>query len=139
MLLLDSCHSGEVDPEFEQKSLNLAAAIPGATVTATRAMRAKGIGVVQSKLKANLATSFQVMRDYFVATTDTAGANVLAAAGGLEYALESDVWSNGVFTYSVMEALRDDVADKDGNGNVALSELHDYVSQRVQELTGGGQ
>ena len=57
----------------------------------------------------------------------------------VQFALESDEWSNGVFTYSMMEALRTGKADMDYDRAISISELRDYVIKRVTELTGGAQ
>jgi uncharacterized caspase-like protein len=64
---------------------------------------------------------------------------VIGASGGAQYALESDLWRNGVFTASVIEALRDRKADWNRDGQITVSELKSYVSQRVPELTGNAQ
>ena len=58
---------------------------------------------------------------------------------GVEFAIESDEWSNGVFTYSVLEALTDNKADTNQDGQVTISELQAYVFDNVRSLTQGTQ
>ena len=64
---------------------------------------------------------------------------VISSAGGAEFALESDAWRNGVFTYSVLEGILENKADRDGDGEVLVSELRDHVVERVQVFTEGMQ
>jgi len=62
---------------------------------------------------------------------------VISAAAGDSYAMESDEWKNGVFTYSILQGLQSGDADANDNGEITVSELRDYVSQSVQDLTNG--
>lgn len=55
------------------------------------------------------------------------------------YALESNEWNNGAFTYAVFNVLENNAADLDGNEEVTVSELRSYVIGQVQELTKGKQ
>lgn len=87
----------------------------------------------------DLATSFDAMRERFVSLSERTGANVLAATGSLEYALESKRWNNGVFSFAIMEGLGEQRADANDDGVVMLSELRAYVANRVRVLTDGGQ
>ena len=60
----------------------------------------------------------------------------------MEYAFESATWNNGVFTYCIRKGIEEDMADLDGgNGdkNVDVAELKNYVSKKVSELTNGKQ
>ncbi|MEM7406288.1 MAG: caspase family protein [Pseudomonadota bacterium] len=133
VLMLDSCHSGEVDADVGT------AALPAFDVAAGKVTGTRGIGVVKAKPVRDLEGSFQVLRDQFVSLREQGGVNVVAAAGGLEYALESDRFSNGVFTFALMEALQGQQADADGSGTTSLSELRTWVIARVKALTRGGQ
>ena len=55
------------------------------------------------------------------------------------YALESDEWQNGVFTYSILSGLKNYAADQNGDQQITVSELKSYVSDKVVELTNGAQ
>jgi hypothetical protein len=67
------------------------------------------------------------------------GINIIGASGGAEFALESAQWNNGVFTASIIEALRDKKADLNGDTRISVGELRDFLAQRVSELTKGAQ
>jgi TPR repeat protein len=67
------------------------------------------------------------------------GINIIGASGGAEFALESAQWNNGVFTASIIEALRDKKADLNGDARISVGELRDFLGQRVSELTKGAQ
>ena len=67
------------------------------------------------------------------------GASVLASCSGEEFSVEGPVWQNGVFTFAVIECLRTAFGDANRDGTVRISEMSDYVSRRVRQLTGGRQ
>lgn len=128
LLMLDTCHSGEV---VEPPKL---ASLPDGVVT-------RGIELAEEDVRdeANLGLSFDLLRKTFVDLRENTGAIVISAAGGQEYALEKGTLKNGVFTYSVIEALTKDVADTNKDGNVSVSELRNYTYDNVKRLTNGAQ
>ena len=67
------------------------------------------------------------------------GAAVISSASGNEFALEGEQWHNGVFTYAVLDGLKNGKADRNGDGVVTVSELEGYVIDAVRELTHGRQ
>ncbi|HWY35717.1 MAG TPA: ankyrin repeat domain-containing protein, partial [Nitrosopumilaceae archaeon] len=69
----------------------------------------------------------------------TSGATVISSAGGTEYAIEGAEWNNGVFSYSMINALRKHKADADNDGRVYLSELQKYIEEDVPKITFGKQ
>ena len=82
------------------------------------------------------------MQNLFADISAGNGAVIISAAGGMEYAFESEKWNNGVFTYCVRKGIEEKLADKQtGNqdGLVDVGELKEYVSRKVSELTGGKQ
>ena len=64
---------------------------------------------------------------------------VISSAGGMEFALESEKWKNGVFSYALLEALSEGRGDTDSDGQITVSELRNYVFDQVVELTNGQQ
>lgn len=66
------------------------------------------------------------------------GAVVFAASTGKEYALEDAKWGHGAFTKALLEGLSGK-ADLKGDGRVTVTSLDYFLSERVKELTGGGQ
>ena len=55
----------------------------------------------------------------------------------MEFTYQPLEWNNGVLAYALLEGLKNETADLNKDGTVRVSELKDYVSHRVQELTGG--
>ncbi|HOH84439.1 MAG TPA: hypothetical protein PLI16_07485, partial [Bacteroidales bacterium] len=86
-----------------------------------------------------LQNSFELMQELFANLSAGSGAVVISAAAGTGYALESPEWNNGVFTYCILNGLKNLAADASGDKIVSVSELKDYVSKEVERLTNGAQ
>jgi hypothetical protein len=131
LVLIDACHSGEVDKEgVEVVSTNKN---PDASMVSAKA------GNFEVKPKAGLKNSFAYMQALFSDVSKGSGATVISAAGGNEFALESKDWNNGVFTYSILKGLKTNAADMNKDKVVDISELKFYVIDMVSELTAGKQ
>jgi len=89
--------------------------------------------------KLGLSNSFQLMQELFANLSRGSGAVVISAAGGVEYTYEDQQWQNGVFTSCVLEGLKTRHADLNKDGEIRVSELKDYVTEKVQKLTQGRQ
>jgi WD40 repeat protein len=133
LLLIDTCHAGEVDPETKGGAM-LAQQFAGKKA-ALRSIR--GVDPVNAPKKhgKEALDPYMLQRTLFTDLRRATGAVVIAAAGGEEAALEEQ--GNGVFTASVLEALKGDTADLNHDGQVSIDELQTYVSARVAQLTGG--
>lgn len=131
LVLIDACHSGEVDKsEAIVKVENLAKNIQG---------RSKSGRSDMIRPKAGLRNSFTYMQELFSNLSNQSGATVISAASGYEFALESEEWNNGVFTYAILQGLKSKEADLNEDGKVLISELKWYVVEKVGELTKGQQ
>jgi len=138
LFMMDACHSGEVDKEEllafndlkEEKDLKKGLKSYTYRAKVLQAEENSGIG---------LHNSFELMQELFTNLNRGSGAVVISAAAGDSYALESDEWNNGVFTWSVLDGLKNNHADMDKNGEITVSELREYVSNKVQQETGGRQ
>lgn len=136
LLLIDACHSGALDKETILESKNgkfekLQETDSGTVKAASRS------SIKVNKSKVSLNNTFELMQNLFVDFNNNNGGVVISAAGGLEYAFESPVWNNGVFTYCVRKALEDGEA---GYGlDITVQQLMDFVSTKVSELTNGKQ
>ena len=86
-----------------------------------------------------LKNSFDLMKELFADLRRGNGAVVISSASGEEFAFESEAWQNGVFTYAVLEGLKSGNADLNKDKTTTVTELRDYVSKRVVELTDGKQ
>lgn len=138
LLLIDACHSGEVDKSRLQRSTDQTAVLAknqkGTVKTYTYPSDAS-----EEHYQVGIKTSFELMQELFANVSKGSGAVVIAAAAGNSYALESDEWRNGVFTYAILSGLRDRTADLNRNGHITVTELKDFTSQEVQRLTKGEQ
>jgi hypothetical protein len=119
VLLMDTCHAGEVDRTAA------APALPPQVRMATRGLRAGAVGEDEA---------FRLMRELFVDLRRGSGAVAITASAGAEYAEESGELRNGVFTASVIRSLRE--APRDG---LRAGILQAQVARRVAELTAGRQ
>lgn len=133
LLLIDACHSGELDTEeineTVEKSENVTAYLPEG---------AKGTITVSKK--SGFKTSFEIMKSSFNNADRGNGAFVISAAGGKEYAFENKEWRNGVFTFSFINALNDLKVDKFNNEQaITISMLKDYIYRNVKKLTNNKQ
>ncbi|MEO6611248.1 MAG: caspase family protein [Chitinophagaceae bacterium] len=129
ILFIDACHSGELDKEGTSLVTDNSRTTDG--------IISKGLKV---RVEANTSvTTYALLNELFADTRRSSGANIISAAGGAEYALESDRWANGVFTYSLLEGLSEKKADLNKDGEIMISELQNYLQERVPELTKGRQ
>lgn len=128
LLLLDACHSGELDRE-EQESI--ATGSPGLVVAGTRGGKAQDFGGHPSQRQ----DPFEFMKQNFEEVTSSNGTTIIAAAGGKEYALENAYYSNGVFTWCLLKGWREGLADSDGDKEISVDELKNYLIREVPRLT----
>jgi WD40 repeat protein/uncharacterized caspase-like protein len=134
LILIDTCHSGEVDKE-ETKS------VPAIAENAQTAF-VKSHGFPRADLAVSpigLSSSILLLQELFADLRQGSGAAVISASGGLEFAYEHDEWRNGVFTYSVIDGLRNSAADMNSDGVIRVSELRNHVATKVRALTQGKQ
>ena len=82
--------------------------------------------------KIGMKNSFELMQELFVNVGRSTGATIISAAGGTQFALEDGGLKNGVFTYSILEFMKN-------NPEATISKLKEYVNTRVPELTKGMQ
>lgn len=131
-LFIDACHSGEVDKDELE--------IATVSKTDDGVVKSKGIKVVKQKDdNAELKNTFVLMQELFTDVRRGSGANVISAAGGAEFAFEGDQWHNGVFTYVLLNGLKNKKADINSDGKIMLSELQEYLENTVYTLTLGKQ
>jgi WD40 repeat protein len=140
LMLIDACHSGALDKEellAQQTTIQKADTAGQVTGVVTR-----GVIKISKNSASAPGNSFEMMQKLFTDLKGNNGAVIISAAGGMEYALESPRWSNGVFTYCVRMAIEERLADTEGgnyDGKISVQELQQFVSKKVSELTGGKQ
>ena len=77
-----------------------------------------------------MRNSFELMKELFNNVDRATGATIISAAAGTQFAQERGDLKNGVFTYCILNQLK----DKD---TISVSELKLLVSKQVQEITNG--
>ena len=133
ILLLDACHSGEVDKE-ELKSIaaSKTALVKNKVVAVSGNRGLVGGGGDEGSGKLGLQNSFELMQNLFVNVGKGTGAIIISASGGVQFAQERSELGHGVFTYSVIEAMKN-------NEHMKVADFKKYVGNRVIELTNGFQ
>ena len=134
LLLLDACHSGEIDTDEELEQV----AVANENVSQ---YTPKGSKVIKGKKTSHgLKNSFELMQSLFYDLERGNGSYVISAAGGKEFAFESEDWQNGVFTYSFIHALSELGYDTwKGKQAISISKLKEYIYNSVTNLTNGQQ
>lgn len=136
LLMMDACHSGEVDKAqlttSDAQSLTLDKGQKGT-------LKRYSYAPESDERQVGMKTSFDLMQELFANLSKGSGSVVISAAAGNSYALESDEWKNGIFTYCVLAGLKSGKADANGDGNITVTELKNFVSKEVERLTQGEQ
>ena len=128
LILLDACHSGEIDDENAELVKN-SRSIDGEVKFRSHPKEK----VVSSSLQKE--EIFNMMRRWFVDLNDRSGATVLASSSGIEFSMEGEQWENGVYTYCLLKGLKEGLADTNGDNIIMVSEIQNYLSSEVPKLT----
>jgi uncharacterized caspase-like protein len=148
VLLLDTCFSGEIEKD---QAVVLAQADTGGsgTVKMRSFKAARGVTVVADTTATaaqagsnapRLSTDMlRFQQDWFADLRRGTGAAVISSSSGNEYSLEGEQWKNGVFTYALLNGLKNHGADANKDQVITVSELQAYVIDQVRKLTAGGQ
>ena len=137
LILIDACYSGELDKVIPSAKNTMGNKPEGKTET-----EAEKVVFRDTEIRSSISTenaSFDLMKNLFLDLRRGTGATVLAAAQGSQTAQESNQWENGVFTYAILKGLKEKSADFNTDGEITVSELKRYVSQKVLALTNGKQ
>ncbi|MDE3218319.1 MAG: caspase family protein [Nitrospirota bacterium] len=147
VLLLDTCFSGEI--EKDQAVVVAQAETGGSGTVKMRSFKAaRGVTVVPDASETNSGTPtaprlskemVKFQQDWFADLRRGTGAAVISSSSGNEYSLEGEQWKNGVFTYALINGLKNRGADANKDQTITVSELQSYVIDQVRKLTEGGQ
>jgi uncharacterized caspase-like protein len=132
-LLIDACHSGEIDKD--EVAINTATEVETGDVK----FRNVGNSVTQKESHLGLQNTSELTKSLFADLRKGTGATVISSAGGMEFAMESSQWQNGLFTYCYINGLQSKAADLNKDGVIMLSELQQYVATQVTQLSNGKQ
>lgn len=131
ILLLDTCHAGEVLPtdfDINKRKRDGIHAISRSSLALTAGP------------KINQSRQFrELLFNQFARDISVSGTAVIAASDGGQFAFESSRWQNGAFTYAIREGLISKKADINDDSVIRIGELSRFVEQRVLELTLGEQ
>jgi len=129
-LLIDACHSGEIDKDDVELANN------ESSEEGDVQFRTVGNSV---KSKLGIENTAELTKSLFTDLRKGTGATVISSAGGMEFAMESAEWKNGLFTYCLLNGITTKKADLNKDGEIWLSELQQYVGEQVTKLSGGKQ
>jgi WD40 repeat protein len=128
VLLIDACHSGEVEKE------DILAKTDNENTKDT--FRGGETEYVSDESSINAS---ELSKELFNDLRRGTGATVISASGGLELAREGSQWNNGLFTYCLLSGLNGLKADLNEDGMVMLNELQSYLQTEVVKLSDGQQ
>ena len=124
LLLIDACHSGELDRENVFKARAIRQKLDST--------RGAEVIFISDNVKIGMVNSFELMRQLFVGFGKNTGATIISAAAGTQFAMERGDLKNGVFTSCILELMRT-------HKEIKLSELKLRVAMEVEKLTNGQQ
>jgi hypothetical protein len=126
LMLIDACHSGEVDKEEMEQYRQVENKLDSTGIQ-------KGVILInKDSSKIGMKGSVELMKELFADVGKSTGATIISAAAGTQFSLENNNLKNGVFTYSILEYMQQ-------HDHATVNELKQYVDQRVPELTAGMQ
>ncbi len=126
LLLIDACHSGEVEKEIQVKlksSKN--------NLDTNKTISSKGFNFLDDESIG--IDPFHLMQQIFVSSSFNSGIVSITASTGNSFALEADAWQNGAFTHSLLKLLNSYY------NSVTISEFKSQLEKSVIDLTNGKQ
>lgn len=123
LLLIDACHSGEVDKEDLMRINKV-----GDSLKLVRGVEPLGYKAGKMGLK----NSFELMQNLFTDVRKSTGAVIITAASGTQFAQEADKLGNGIFTFSLIKTLNENPA-------IRVSQLKTMVEDKVVSISAGQQ
>ncbi|MDR1225239.1 MAG: caspase family protein [Tannerella sp.] len=128
ILLVDACHSGEIDKEEVM--------LADASATREGTVKFRDVGIkVRGKETHESAEINQLLKLYFADLQRGVGATVISSSSGLEVSMEGDDWKNGLFTYVLKEGILNKKADENKDGTVTVSEMQLYTNREVSKIS----
>jgi len=126
LLLLDACHSGEIDSSFT----------PVFVSDSMVKKDKRGIDVVVTDEPTSQKQINFLVESLFSNLNNGTGAYVISASAGTEYAYET-AQTGGVFTYSFLESFKSHFYSYNSDASISILQQETY--QKVTELTKGAQ
>lgn len=101
--------------------------------------RNSGIDVTYREDPLGFESINYLMKQVFLDLRRGTGATVISSSGGTELAFESPKYKNGLFTYSLIDGLKNKKADINKDEIITVSELQAYLIEEVKQLSNGKQ
>ena len=133
VLMMDTCHSGELDEE------DVEVAEESTKAVGSVAFRSAGTIVKMKENSFGLENTLELSKALFGDMKKGTGATVISAAGGTEFAAEGINSTNGLFTGSFIEGIKTRYADWNRDRSYTVSEMRDFVSKQVIKKSNGSQ
>lgn len=131
VLLMDTCHSGEVDKE------DVVAAENDTEEDSDLTFRSSGNNAITTTDEKKMVS--EMASEMFMDTRKSTGTTIISSSGGTEVAREGKEWKNGLFTYCFKLGIESKKADLNRDGKIMLSELREFINERVYTLSHGKQ
>lgn len=130
LLLIDACHSGELDKDEVVAKTSLT---ESEDETLTFRSGTSDVSYVGGK------SIFELSKNLFADLRSNSGVITISSAGAAEYALEGGKWKNGAFTYCLLKGIINKNADINKDKKITTNELQRYLFFEVPKLTNGKQ
>lgn len=128
---IDACHSGEFD-----KSEQISDVLINNQKNNNYGERSLWRSTQSYSFSQN---SFEMMKTIFADLRRGNGAVVISSASAQEFAYESDYIKNGIFTYLLIEGIKNQKADLNRDNILTINELQSYITNTVPLITKGRQ
>ncbi|MEZ4922293.1 MAG: caspase family protein [Crocinitomicaceae bacterium] len=133
LLIMDTCHSGELfKDEVEEVAITEEEGTDDIVFRSNQ-------GTTTVRERQGLQKTNEAVKEMFNDLNRGTGTTVISSAGGVEYAMESDEWKNGLFTFCLLEGIESNNADLNKDGKIFLAELQQYIQSKVYDLSRGKQ
>lgn len=132
LLILDTCHSGELDKDDVEKTDQIQ------SEEGLIAFRSAGAGI-RNKEGFGFKNITELTNQLFADLRQGSGATVISSSGGVELSMESKNWQNGLFTFCLLEGLTSHNADLNKDRKIMVSELQKYIKYRTSVISQGKQ
>jgi len=127
VVILDACHSGEIDSDE----------IAGySDRNEDQDIKFRSSGNTIHRLESGVSY-LDLSKMLFEDTRTNHGNVVISSASGVEFAMESGKWNNGLFTYFLKDGINSFDADLNGDHKIFLHELFYFVSREVVQASKG--
>lgn len=133
LLMMDTCHSGELDNDDVEEANKEVSSVGSVAFRSTGKL---------IKLKENsfgLDNTLELSKALFGDMKKGTGATIVSAAGGTEFAAEGVNSKNGLFTSCLLQGISSRRADLNRDRKYTVSELRTYIGEQVIRISDGKQ